>query len=252
MTTSRPSTAAALAVFAIACATTAPLRAQDAPPMKHLVYNFTWGSTSNTEVHTSGMAGGGNASGMNDSQSASGLANYGNGVSDKGTITVDVLREQPDKGLVVVISEQAQGTRSAHPSKCVVFGDTTVVCDPNGKINAEELTLLRFLGATFVDPLKLDANRHWQVAQTSNDYTVTADYTISKNDDGKMTLSETRVAKELGAHPLTTDINATIAYDFTRTLPTSVQEYSIQRNEEGQSYTTIKTQTVLQLNSTQP
>ena len=223
-----------------------------ATPQRHLVYTFTYGVTTDTQSHTSGMAeqmSGGNASGTNTGGSpgaASGMVDNTAGSDDKGTITADVMREQPDSGLVIVVSEQGQDTRKAAPATCVVFSDTTIVCDPNKRVNSEELTLLRFLGAHFVDPNNLDAKGHWHVERDGPTST-SADYTISKNNNGAMTIDEVRVVKENGAQPLTSNINSTIGYDFNKNVPTSITEYFIQRSEQGEQYNTIKSETTLSL-----
>jgi hypothetical protein len=222
-----------------------------AAPQRHLVYSFTWGVSNDTQMHTSGMGsegmadpGGAGIAGA--SNSASGMVDYTGGNSDKGTITVDVTREQPDSGLVVSVSEQGQDTRKAPPATCVVYSDTTIVCDPNKRVNAEELTLLRFLGAHFVDPNNLDSKQHWRV-EREGAISTTADYTIAKNDNGQLTIDEVRVVNESGARPLRSDVNTTIGYDFNRTVPTTIDEYMIQRSEQGEQYKTIKSQTVLTL-----
>jgi hypothetical protein len=226
------------------------------PQVRHLVYSFTWGTTNSTEVHTSGMAeGSGGSGGMaaaapSSSGNASGISSYGGGASDHGTIAVDVLRQQPDGGVVVSVSEQAVERRSAPPATCVAYGDLTVVCDPNKKITVEELTLLRLLGSNFVDPNQLDAARHWRRQQQAGTSSSIADFTISKNANGIMTIDESRVEKDSGgASPQTSDVTATIGYDFGRTIPTSIDESTTMRSEQGEQYQTVKSETVLQLQS---
>ena len=225
-----------------------------AAPLRHLVYTFTWGSANNTEVHTSGMNDGspGNGGGTfvgspsGAAGSASGMSSFNASVNDKGTITVDVLREQPnDHGLVVTVSEQAQGNRSALAATCVVFGNTDVVCDPNAKITYEELTLLRFLGSNFLDPNQLDSKQHWKVGESNGTYSVSADYTIESNANGVMKISEDRIVNPTKSE--TSTINATIGYDFNRQVPIAITEYAIERRERGEQYTTEKTETVLSL-----
>lgn len=211
-------------------------------PQRHLVYAFTYGVSTDRETHVSGM-------GATMSQSggpASGMVDNTGGSSDKGTVVVDIMQEQPDSGLVVVVSEQGQDTRKADPATCVVFSDTTIICDPNKRVNEEELTLLRFLGAHFVDPNNLDAKSHWHV-ERDGPVTTIADYTISKNNNGAMTIDEVRVVKESGAQPRTTNVNSTIGYDFSKSVPTSVTEYSIERSEAGNQYDTVKSETTLSL-----
>jgi hypothetical protein len=233
--------AALLPIQALAVTNTNPT-----PPQRHLVYAFTYGVSTDRQMHTSGMGGSSIDPNAGSGGAASGVVDYTGGSSDKGTITVDVVQEQPDSGLVVVVSEQGQDTRKAPPATCVVFSDTTIVCDPNKRVNVEELTLLRFLGTHFVDPNNLDAKRHWHI-ERDGPTTTTADYTISKNTDGAMTIDETRVVKENGARPLIANVNATIGYDFNKSIPTTVTEYSIERSEQGEQYNTVKSETTLSL-----
>lgn len=236
---------------AAAFASSAPVLAvTSSPQVRHLVYTFTWGTNNTTEVQTAGMASTGNptgAGGMSDHGSASGMSSSSGGASDHGTISVDVVRQQSDGGLVVSISEQAVAQRSAPAATCVAYGDLTVVCDPNKKINEEELALLRFLGSNFVDPNVLDAQRHWQRVQTGASNTATSDFTIAKNANGVMTIDEVRVEKASGARPLTSDVTGTIVYDMSRTLPTSVTESTTTRSEQGEQYQTVRQETTLQL-----
>ncbi|HVA32693.1 MAG TPA: hypothetical protein VNG31_01010 [Candidatus Baltobacteraceae bacterium] len=250
-----PQTAAA-ASGATPTATTAPLSAGAtvAKPLRRLVYNFTWGTTTDVQSQTAGFAdfSAGSVSsgtGVSSQGAPSGMVDSTAGSQDQGTITVDVLREQADKGLVVQISEQARGRRSADPAICVTYGNTNVICDPNRKVNAEELTLLRLLGTTFVDPTQVDADGHWQVRQDAPQEATVSDFTISHNNKGKMTIDESRTVKGLGAHPYTRTGSATIGYDFGHTVPTSVVNSSIERSMVGNNYDVVKSDTSLQLQS---
>jgi hypothetical protein len=225
----------------------APAIADSAFTPRHVVYSFTYGNQTDLEVHSSGIDAGGNASG------GSGMSDYTGGESDQGTIEVDVLSEQPDKGLVVKVSEHAQKTRSSPAATCVVYGTTGVICDPHATINSEEMSLIRLLGPTFVDPNKIDAKQHWQIADTNSAYSLTSDFTISKNVNGVMTIDENRTIKQQQPTIETTEVTTTIGYDLSRTLPTSVREYTIERNEAGMGqHNTTKTETVLVLKSDSP
>ena len=64
-----------------------------------------------------------------------------------------------------------------------------------------------------------------------------------------MAISETRTVSVKSGRPQTTEITTKIGYDFNRTLPTSVDEYATERSERAEQYTTVTTQTVLQLQS---
>jgi hypothetical protein len=232
-----------LLALALAAAVLAPSAAlaQASSPQRHLVYSFTWGNNNDTQMQNSGMNESGGTAG-------SGMQDFNGSATDKGTISVDVMREQPDTGLVVSISEQAQGTRSSSPATCVVYSDTTVICDPNKRINAEEYTLLRFLGAQFVNPNQIDAKQHWHVEREGRVSTA-ADYTISKNNAGVMTIDEVRIVKEQGSRSRATTIDSNIGYDFNRQVPTSISEQSTERSQTGDQYVTVTGHTVLTLQS---
>lgn len=211
-------------------------------PLRHLVYTFTWGTSTDLQMQNSGMTENGGTTG-------SGTSDFGGGAQDRGTITVNVVREQPDRGLVVSVSEQAQGSRSAPATTCVVFGNTNVMCDPNGKVNAEELTVARLLGTTFVDPTQLDAKQHWQVSQNAPGFTTVSDFVIAQNAAGVMKIVETRTVTGTGARPYTQNVNATIGYDFNKTVPLSIDENATERSEGVNQYRIVKSQTTLQLES---
>ena len=152
--------------------------AADAPPLRHLVYSFTYSSRQQGAVPNE--------------PGSSGAQTYTGTLDDKGTITVDVMREAQDRGLVVVVSEQGEHTRSAAPVTCAVYGTTDVACDQGKQVNREEYTLLRFLGVNFVDLSRIDEKQHWQITSTKGNVTMTADYTIKSNDNGVLSIGETR------------------------------------------------------------
>lgn len=240
---SRGAGIAAVAALLLSCVAV-PADADSVAGPRHLVYGFTFGTQSDLEVHSSGIDAGGGASG------GSGMTDFTGGIGDQGTIVVDLLSEQPDKGLVIKVSEQAQKTRSAATATCVVYATTGVICDPNATVNPEEMALIRLLAPAFVDPDRIDAKQHWQIANTTPDYSLTSNFTIAKNASGIMTIDEIRVIRQQQPNVATTNVNTTIGYDFTRTIPTAVNEYAIERSQAGMDqYNTVKTQTVLVLKS---
>jgi hypothetical protein len=211
---------------------------------KELVYSFSYGSEQNITARDSS-----DSSESVDSRSGSligannGLSHYKGSLSDKGTITVQVVRKQTDGGLIVSISEQGENTRRAPAATCVAYGNTSVICDPDKTVYPEEYTLLRFLGPNFVDPSELDAKKHWELARPGGDNTVMADYQVNANNNGIMQISESRTIRPDTKNTPQTDIQTKIGYDFTRSVPTSVDEYSTQRQENG---TTGSTKTIYQ------
>lgn len=106
-----------------------------------LVYDFTYStnqsitardSVNNVEPILVGSGG------------TSGMSHYGGTLTEKGTLTVDFVKRQPDGAVVVMISEQGQNIRRAPPAECVVYGNTHVICDSSKTVYTEEYTLLRF------------------------------------------------------------------------------------------------------------
>jgi len=241
-------TIALVAAIAALSSPPAAVLSASGTPIRHLVYDFSYGVQQSARAHDADVEGAG-GSGFN-GQYSSGSSNYGGSLGDKGTMTVDVMSEQPDKGLVVSISEQGENTRKALPATCVVYGNTSVICDPNATVNPEEYTLLRFLASNFVDPGQIDAKQHWSVTQNGGGTEVRADYTIQSNDNGVMTIGETRSIVNDSRKSTTTNVQTKILYDFSRLLPTSVDEYVTQRVDAGMSGTsTTIYQTTLKLAS---
>jgi hypothetical protein len=208
----------ALVTFcAFGCA--APAAQADTPPLRHLVYSFSYQSRQQgTKTNDPGEGSG---------------SSYNGNLDDMGTITVDVLREAPDRGLVVVVSEKANYVRNAAPVTCAVYGNTTVVCDQSKPVNSEEYTLLRFLGANFVDPTHIDDKQHWSIERRNGSMRVSADYTIKTNDNGVMTIEETRHIEDTSVGATTTDVETKLDYNFNRLLPTSIDEYTIEQQNTG-------------------
>lgn len=201
--------------------------------MGTLVYDFTYSAAQNiTSRDTANSVENVNQLGALDG-GTNGISHYGGSLTDKGTMTVNVVKRQPDGGLVVMISEAGENIRRAPAAECVVYGNTNVICDPNKTVYTEEYTLLRFLAGNFVDPAQLDANKHWQIVQDVNNDHMTANYVIDSNNNGNMQIGEVRTLKEKGGGRLETDINTKIGYDYNRTVPTSIDEYAQQYSDAG-------------------
>lgn len=217
----------------------------------HLVYYFTYGSdqevTSRDEQNNMDLAAGPANPFVPGSNATSGISDYHGKLDDKGTMTVDIVGQQTDKGMVVSISEAGQNTRRAPPATCVVYGNTRVICDPNKTVYPEEYTLLRFLGAHFI-PTPLDQNKSWQIEQNGSDVDVKANYVVTSAANGVAQISETRSIRTSNGGSLTTDVQTKIGYDLTHSLPNSVEEYVLQHKDNGVSGTTTTIyQTTLKL-----
>jgi hypothetical protein len=226
-----------LAVVVLALGGAPASTTSDTPaPLRSLVYAFTFEMSEQGDVTSE--------------PGSTGARTYSGAINDKGTISVDVLREAPDRGLLVVIREAGADTRKAPPATCAVYGNTDVVCDPSKTINLEEFTLLRFLGVTFVDPSKIDAKQHWPVSVSKGATSVTADYTINANNNGVMAIAEQRHVQNKSQGIVTSDFQTKIDYDTARLVPTAIEEYVTEQRHAGMNgeSTTIY-QTTLKLTS---
>jgi hypothetical protein len=167
---------------------------------------------------------------------------FGSSQPRSGTIAVEVVRQEADGGLVLRISEPAPISSDAQT--CVVFGDTTVVCDASHPVSPEAQTLLQFMGSNFIDAARLDARRHWRLDPAGSNGTV-ADYTIARTAGNEVDVAETGVLAPAGSPK--TEIAASIAYDTARSLPLSVDESTLEREQRGVILETVTTHVVLSL-----
>lgn len=221
-----------ICAFALLCGLASAGASAQQKPLRHLVYNFDISITSEMTVQNSGI---GTGDDLRSSSSGSGMAHYGAGNSDKGAITVDVMGVQPDTGLIVNIAEQGRGDRTAAPAMCVVYGIGSVICEPNAKINEEEMSLLRVLGRNFVNPSTLDAKRHWQNVETDSGGKEINDYTISRDDNnGSLGIDFQRQLTVEGATGYRADTNGTIAYNQKLSIPTQLKEDTVTRQHVNQ------------------
>jgi hypothetical protein len=226
--------AAYVTIAGIALSLAHPLAARaDATSMGTLVYHFSYSSNQRITARDSANSVENPDESGNLASVSNGLSHYSGALDDKGTMTVNIVRQQPDGALVVMISEQGENIHRAPPAECVVYGNTNVLCDPNKTVYTEEYTLLRFLGGNFVDPTALDAQRHWQIVQNTPTLDLKADYTIHSNDNGVMQIGEVRSLRDPKGGSLTTDIQSKIGYDIKRSVPIMVDEYVTQRHDNG-------------------
>jgi hypothetical protein len=206
--------------------------------LRHLVYNFTYATSSDTTEHDSGLSGG----------PVSGLKDYSAGDSDKGTITIDVTAVDQANGVIEVnASEDARASRSAHAARCDVYSNTKVICDPDAKVNEEELAVMQFMGMNFVTQDALAAKK-WHIDNSQPPTTSLADFSIGGNANGILSISQTRTDEQKGAQAATQTINSKIQYNVAKTIPLSVDEDTMSRTNQGLGqYNTQHTQIHAQL-----
>lgn len=218
------------AAAAFACGSIA--RAETGKVLRHLVYDFSITITDNSSQE--------NYSGTTEQTASTG---------DRGTITADVVAVQQDSGLVVRISEQGRGTRSAEPAMCVVYGNGQLICDQSKKINEEEYTLLRLLGRNFINHAVIDAHNNWTYSTTGPDVDETNTYHIDRDDNGILAITLSRNLHVKGAQGYTASTDGHVKYDEAMSVPRNVSEDTVTRYEGAQSYRRNEQQISLDLTS---
>ena len=228
---------------ALAATTVAPSLAAGAP-LRHIVYNFKIGIQQSTTQHDSGFSGGGGGvgSGVSDSKSAT---------ADEGQIVVDVTGSSADGGLVISVSENAKEQRSSVPATCVVYGaNLAIVCDPNGKVNDEEFSIIRYIGKNFIAPGATAVGSKWRVGDNLSAGNEINDFVVTAANGPMLTINEDRTQKVSGAHGFDQTITGTIGYNAMYTVPTALHEQTIRRQNQGaQDYMTVRVFTDLTLAS---
>jgi hypothetical protein len=179
------------------------------PPLRHLVFAFTFADSRMVTAHSNGFDAAG-----------SGVADYHQDDDAKGSIVVDVLHVLPDKALAVAVSEHADSPGHESPAaECLIY-PTRTACDMRSKLTVEEVSLIRLLGDGFVDPTRIDANNHWNVADGGPGSSGT-DYTVLSNDNNRLKIGEHR---SLGNGMKASVATGTIGYDLNREVVTSLSE----------------------------
>jgi hypothetical protein len=233
----------------------APAAVATPAPQRELVYSFTFQVDKNYAaekaygVEKMDPGGGGTFMFHNVNQHYIAPTNGADLQRRDGTLKIDVVRREADGGLVLSISEKTDAGYGA-PVSCVAYGDTTFICDPNANAGPEVTALGALLGDGFLDPAKLDDNRHWKVVPQGS-YGTTADYTIVKNDGSLLDIAVTgnRTAENPNEKA---SLDGKIEYDPKRGLPTRYELTTAARKLDGAVYVNSSTFTSFTLQTATP
>ncbi len=108
-----------------------------------------------------------------------------------GTITVIIeTAAGADGGQVAVVTEAVErASQTSTTLRCSLYGVTTQIdCVPVGVATDQELSLLEFLGSSFYDPARLDAQRHWHRSSVVGGTDVYSDFTVDKSEGNVLTI----------------------------------------------------------------
>ncbi len=201
-------------------------------PLRRLVFRFTYGDTNDMTMHSSGIGDSGDAKGAPSTGSGgSGIGDFVARVADRGTIDVVVKAAQPDGSLIVRVSEKARNTRTALPATCIVYSNTTVLCDRTKKVNLEEMELLAYLGQNFVNPVQIDANGHWGFKVSGAHDSMKAGYTIRSHSGSNFLIDMTRTYSQSGLDAYSSNTTGHFTYNAMRTIPTAIVESIVTRRQ---------------------
>ncbi|MGB6986028.1 MAG: hypothetical protein WBD74_08680 [Candidatus Aquilonibacter sp.] len=203
---------AAVILLVVLWTSAAPLVVQ-ADPLRTVVYHFSI-----------------DASGFGNLPASSGVELlYDNGVgaasgARTGKIEVTVVQATPDGGLVVDGGETIdRADKPLQTIRCALYGATTdVVCDLNVGATLEELMLLTYLGRQFLDTSRLDDKGHWHTTPhvKSGTMDIQSDFTVSKVDGQKITITVDREERNGGYRSTTT---GNLLYDAAMDVPDSIR-----------------------------
>jgi len=201
-------------------------------PLRRLVFRFTYGDTNDMTMQSSGIGDSGDAKGAPSTGSGgSGIGDFVARVADRGTIDVTVKSAQPDGSLVVSVAEKARNTRTALPATCIVYSNTTVLCDRTKKVNLEEMELLAYLGQNFVNPVQIDAKGHWGFKESGAHNSMDAGYTIHGHQGSNFFVNMTRTYSQSGLDAYSSNTVGHFTYDAMRTVPTAIVESIVTRRQ---------------------
>lgn len=153
-----------------------------------------------------------------------------------GTIQVNVLATGPQKTLLLRMEQRVPLYHrfEVAPADCVVFPDGHIDFDQkNSQLSTPELTLARFLARDFINPDLIDSHNHWNSELKSSALDIATDFTITKNENGILSIDELRELKNTTGRTHTT---GQIVYDMNHTIPISIHEQSVTQTGGPQEF----------------
>jgi hypothetical protein len=245
-----------LLALAAAAAFAAPAADAPAPKvLRQLVYDVTYSARTTHEVKSSGLNSGyGGGTGM--SGDTGGVAN-GSGTAsqlmngdDHGKLTIDVVAATADGGLVVDLTESANG-RNRAKVRFAVTGDGTVTYDPKEVMNVsqEEIALARWLARGFYGEHPIERGTEWTVDQSSNGLSASEHYRVTGAADNRVTLEYALEEKSAGAASYGEIRLGSLVYDTALVVPVQATYQGEARRELFGAFDKTTTSVTLTLRS---
>jgi hypothetical protein len=212
------------ASFAVlACAGAA--RAADAPkPLRVLVYDVAYSSTTVRREHTSGFSN--SASGIG---TGSGSIDRRFGSDDRGTLTVAVIAATADGGLVVDAS--FVGKSITQPViRVAISKDGSLSYDPKTQPSAQALRLLPFLSRGLIAERDVNTGSTWSV-QALAGAAGTTTYRVTAFDGTRATLEFDESITVKGGSGFTQSAQGKTVYATDLLSPISIDLHTVIRHD---------------------
>jgi len=205
----------AAAAVAASAATAAP--ADNAAPLREVVYKVSYTHHQSLNIGTYGgyASGADNVGGANGGAPVSQRAD----VSDEGTITVDVMAEA-NNALGIKLTESWR----QHPRAQIFQGEIA----PDGSLNfgsqpisEASIELLPFFGPLVTSGNTLDVGVKWTANADNPAVAVTSNYEVKSIDADGVTIQETKTIKVKGTVGMDSTISGSVVYLAPKLVPIS-------------------------------
>jgi hypothetical protein len=213
--------ALAAAVALLACA--GPARAADAPkPLRVLVYDVAYSTTTVRREHTSGFSTSGSGIGT-----GSGAIDRRFGSDDRGTLTVAIIAATADGGLVADASFVGKSITQT-VIRVAIAKDGSLSYDPKRQLSGQAMGLLPFLSRGLIAERDVNPGSTWSVAALAPAAGTTT-YRVSTVDGNRATLEIDASITTKGGSGFTESVQGKSVYATDLLSPVSIDLHTVIR-----------------------
>jgi hypothetical protein len=218
-----PLTALAASAAFLTCAA-AGGAADASQPLRVLVYDVAYSTSTLRAEHTSGFTNGGTGS-----VAGSGRVDRRFGSDDRGTLTVAVVAATADSGLVVDVS--LVGKELTQPVvRVAIWEDGTLSYDPKATLSRQAIGVLPFLARGFIAGRDVNPGSNWIVPPAKSAEGDTKYHVVSV--EGRRATLEVQSNKVVrGAAGFAESAQGTAVYETDLISPVSLDLYSTVRRD---------------------
>lgn len=222
-----------LALAFVLCSAVQPAGAADASkPLRVLVYDVNYTTTTLRREHTSGFTEGGT------SVTTSGIVDRRFGGDDAGTLTVAIVAATQDGGLVADVT--FSGKEKSQPVvRVAILQDGRLSYDPRLSLSGPAIALLPFLARGLVAERDVNPDSSWTI-QAKAPSTGTTTYKVVSLDADVATIDVTSTVSVRGRDAYAESVTGRTAYAVDKLSPLSLELNGTTRRDVnmGESETT--------------